>query len=114
MIPTQLKELKALIEANGIKRVFITGSGSDFSITINNKYQLANGRGASTIEKTYATLSSLFNFLHKSGLAQHCIEFDITNWTPYVPPAKRPKRKAASKTTTTKTTIKKQIKGAGK
>jgi hypothetical protein len=96
----QVKELMALIEADAVKTVFVAGNGSAFSITINKKYVLCNGRGASSAEKTYTTLPSLFKFLHESGLGKNRIEFDITNWTPYVPPAKRAPPHKATKTTT--------------
>lgn len=89
-----------LIEADAVKSVSVTGNGPVFSITVNKKHVVCNGRGASSTEKTYATLSSLFKFLHESGLGQHRIEFDITNWTPYVPPAKRAPPRKATKTTT--------------
>ena len=104
MIPATPKQLATLIEAGAVKTVLVIGTDKSFSITINKKHFLSNGRGASTLEKSYATLSSLFKFLHESGLGQHPIEFDLTNWTPYVPPAKKERKPLVTKRTTKSTT----------
>jgi len=73
------KTMLALADANAIKKVFITASGSQLYIRVTTP--TGNIETNSGQLKTWSTLDACAKWLHKLGIGK--IQVDIAKWHPY-------------------------------
>jgi hypothetical protein len=74
------KTMLALADANAIKKVFITASGSQLYIRVTTPTGEHNIETNSGQLKTWATLDACAKWLHKLGIGK--IQVDIARWHP--------------------------------